>query len=539
MKLLIPTTEQENIINYENNTVVIANPGSGKTFVISEKIKRILPKLLEYQGIIAISYTNKSSEELRKRSIVGGADKKASFFGTIDKFFISEIIIPFGKQLFRPSEKIELKVIKKNELSENESNKIDEILTNTSKLENADFICNLFREGNIVLETVGILANFCFDNSMACRKYLRARYTHVFIDEYQDSGVFQHIMFIKLVRLGLIGIAVGDANQSIYEFSGKSSKYLLGILKSRLFKAFPLTNNKRCHNSIVKYSLSLYNIEFELYDKNDIRVLDKKIDGSEVNIVEWIDTVIPLYKTKYAIVNNSEIGILVRGNRTGEIVNKNLKEKHKYFINTTLDDEVSEWASLFRDILYFSFENNMNIIDIIEKYSQNISSANTKKISKEINLIKKLLFSETFNSENIIQKCVQIGIILKIKGNNEVPINLLKIILASRELLNSYKQASTDEVQIMTIHKSKGLEFSLVFHLDLYEWILPNKYDGKFSNFIQDINLHYVAITRAKQCCILCTSNQRTNTSGRICNANESEFLTEEGLKILRKHSEI
>jgi DNA helicase-2/ATP-dependent DNA helicase PcrA len=42
MKLLIPTTEQENIINYENNTVVIANPGSGKTFVISEKIKRIL-----------------------------------------------------------------------------------------------------------------------------------------------------------------------------------------------------------------------------------------------------------------------------------------------------------------------------------------------------------------------------------------------------------------------------------------------------------------------------------------------------------------
>ena len=36
------TPIQNSIIAYQGNTVVMASPGSGKTYVISEKIKRIL-----------------------------------------------------------------------------------------------------------------------------------------------------------------------------------------------------------------------------------------------------------------------------------------------------------------------------------------------------------------------------------------------------------------------------------------------------------------------------------------------------------------
>ena len=42
----------------------------------------------------------------------------------------------------------------------------------------------------------------------------------------------------------------------------------------------------------------------------------------------------------------------------------------------------------------------------------------------------------------------------------------------------------------MTLHKSKGLEFNIVFHLDLYKWILPNEY-GDADSQTQDLNLHY------------------------------------------------
>ena len=37
-----PTPIQRNIIQEEGNTVVLSMPGSGKTFVLSEKIRRIL-----------------------------------------------------------------------------------------------------------------------------------------------------------------------------------------------------------------------------------------------------------------------------------------------------------------------------------------------------------------------------------------------------------------------------------------------------------------------------------------------------------------
>lgn len=45
----------------------------------------------------------------------------------------------------------------------------------------------------------------------------------------------------------------------------------------------------------------------------------------------------------------------------------------------------------------------------------------------------------------------------------------------------------------MTLHKSKGLEFNIVFHMDMYRWILPNEY-GDAAAQMQDLNLHYVRI---------------------------------------------
>mgnify|MGYP000377363229 CR=1 FL=1 len=95
-----PTNQQQAILNYSENCVVIASPGSGKTFVLSHMIKANLSYLKDHQGVIAISYTNKASNELRNRSLSNGENPLASFFGTIDRFYISEIVIPFGKHVF-------------------------------------------------------------------------------------------------------------------------------------------------------------------------------------------------------------------------------------------------------------------------------------------------------------------------------------------------------------------------------------------------------------------------------------------------------
>ncbi|HBG49566.1 MAG TPA: hypothetical protein DDW90_08720 [Cyanobacteria bacterium UBA9971] len=79
----------------------------------------------------------------------------------------------------------------------------------------------------------------------------------------------------------------------------------------------------------------------------------------------------------------------------------------------------------------------------------------------------------------------------------------------------------------MTLHKSKGLEFDIVFHLDLYNYIIPifGAIKGNLALEKEDLNLHYVGITRAKKCCYLVTSTQRYNYQSRQLPAEPSNFL--------------
>ena len=58
-----PTPIQRNIIQEEGNTVVLAMPGSGKTFVLSEKIRRILAYII-HSGFIS-GYQNRYGDNLK------------------------------------------------------------------------------------------------------------------------------------------------------------------------------------------------------------------------------------------------------------------------------------------------------------------------------------------------------------------------------------------------------------------------------------------------------------------------------------------
>ena len=101
---------------------------------------------------------------------------------------------------------------------------------------------------------------------------------------------------------------------------------------------------------------------------------------------------------------------------------------------------------------------------------------------------------------------------------------------------------SSNEIQVMTLHKSKGLEFDVVFHLNMSDWELPTKKVEKndfnnplYPNWNQDLNLHYVGITRARKACFLVRGTKRTNFNGILKNAKDSEFLGIHGLDLMRK----
>ena len=160
--------EQKRIIQDKNNIVVTARPGSGKTYTIVEKIQLILEELYNYQGIIAISFTNKASEELRKRCSSRGLLLNKSFFGTIDKFCFSEIIAPFCSHLSDRTQELKIKKYKKTDGLENLDKKNDD--------EIRKIIEEYLRQDIVFLELLGETALYILERVPDATRYLCAKY---------------------------------------------------------------------------------------------------------------------------------------------------------------------------------------------------------------------------------------------------------------------------------------------------------------------------------------------------------------------------
>lgn len=537
-----PTKQQEAILNYTGNSVVIATPGSGKTFILSHMIKANLTCLSEHQGLIAISYTNKASNELRNRSLSNGENPLSSFFGTIDRFYISEIIIPFGKHVFGiPKEDFEVITIDK--LPKEDQNNFSwfnrDLTLDKLTSENIDILGYYFKKGIVLLETTGVFANYIFDNSLACQKYLKARYRYLYIDEYQDSGHAQHDLFIKISKLGITSVAVGDLNQSIYAFSGKSSKYLDELNKSENFKSFTLSKNHRCHSSIINYSNYFLNTNTNLLETEENNVGFFRIEGNEISISKWIDQNIDALINEFKISKKNKVALLVRGERTGNILNDNLTIPHKYSTTNELDSNLNIWSGIFSNLLFFVHDTKIRFIEVVEAFK--LYDSFKKKELETLNKRKKELIQEfnssSFNSSKLVQCFIKIAEIIAPNSKSQESIDLLNRVVSNTSLLETYKPAADDEVQIMTLHKSKGLEFELVLHLDLYKWILPNEYN---EDPAQDINLHYVGITRAIKACILISSTCRTRIrdgKAEQLDGADSPFIWNNDIEKLRRFS--
>lgn len=535
-----PTNEQQIIINEECSCVVIAKPGSGKTFTLSKKIRAILQNSPEYKGVIAISYTNKASNELKQRSLDGGFDKKGSFFGTIDKFFISEIIFPFGSHVFGKPLKIP-EIFKSNEdefIHKKEDARVQKLIEqgyDNLLPEYIIWIKNHFINGVIFLELIGIIALYIFDNSLACRRYLKSRYSHIIVDEYQDSGLQQHQMFLRLKKLGLVAIAVGDTDQSIFGFANKDARYLLELAKINdgSIKLFQLSKNHRCHNSIVNYSLTFLNNMTTVLPTKENRVFEKKVIGNQFHIVKWLDSFLPKIIKKFNVGNHNKIGVLVRGEPTGLIIDKNLKFNHKYFQNTPLDEDSNPWSQLFREILQVIYDKNSSIYELIEKYIDiNLEKRDAKYAMQILKKLTDAVASSPFDLYIFENELIELAEVFLPNNKNEKSITILNKVLNENNYLKSYIPANEDEIQVMTIHKSKGLEFDVVFHLDLYQYVLPNTLSSNDPS--QDINLHYVGITRAKEALFLIWSTERFNRKGELKRGIRSEFLESNRLITMR-----
>jgi DNA helicase-2/ATP-dependent DNA helicase PcrA len=386
------------------------------------------------------------------------------------------------------------------------------------------FLGTCFQNGIISLTLVDAIALHVFENCEECRNYIKAKYTHVFIDEYQDCGYLQDRLFLALINLGVIGIAVGDKDQAIYGFAGKDSKYLIGLPKEHGIKTFLLDRNFRCHPQIRDYALRLLDGVTEPETK-DCRVIRLACKGNELNIAKAIDMFVQLFRDKKIIEHNSQVAILTRSERTGGMISHNLKEKNIFFKKTPLDEDSSRQGLIFKEMLIAILGKDHEIFGLCNSY---ISIDDDKKRYDYAYTVLMKLRKKGMIEISLNEFVEASYLFIPYEQKNEKSIEKLEEVVGTEDYWITYTPQDKDSVQIMTLHKSKGLEFKVVFHLDLYRYIMPREQfnPNRYIDMEETINLHYVGITRAEEYSFLVTSEHRTNSQGSVTSGIESPLLS-------------
>lgn len=101
--------------------------------------------------------------------------------------------------------------------------------------------------------------------------------------------------------------------------------------------------------------------------------------------------------------------------------------------------------------------------------------------------------------------------------------------LCLREMLDKNEQDfELDEVQLLTLHSSKGLEFNYVYMIGVEEGILPHKNSIEQEEGVEEERrLAYVGITRAKKELVMSYCINRNSKDKRNAKVEPSRFLNE------------
>lgn len=533
MSTFAPSEEQHNAIECPGHMVVVARPGSGKTTVVAHKVRSCLSQMRPHQGIVAISFTNKASVELERRCKADAFDVKRSFFGTIDDFCLREIIYPFARQVMTVDSGA--RTAKLRELPPGVAGILPQLPYHAATVADTaaflPFLEAALLQGWIPLETVGMLACHVFDQSAACRRYFAARYRAIFIDEYQDSGYFQHELFLRLKVLGLTAVAVGDGDQSIYGFAHKDARYLLALtVQDSGFSSFAITTNFRSDASINEFALRLLNPRHPMTAAIS-HVGLKRVEGDQRAIGRWLNSAIPRFVGHYTLPGLERVAVLCRHQQSARLISDHLNMPFHLFEETPFVDAPSAESNLFADLLRLRLDAKLTVEELIERSGVRALSPQGKRELRQS--ISRCRTCADIDLAEAVKDAASrlLGCALSAAGEAA-----LQSVCENAGLVQRFRTPGRDAVQVMTLHKAKGLEFDVVFHADLYDHVLPARSypDGSYGQIVyqneqQCLNLHYVGITRAIRACVLLTSTSRINTSGQVKQGAPSQFIGRNG----------
>lgn len=278
------------------------------------------------------------------------------------------------------------------------------------------------------------------------------------IDEGQDLNLCQHKMIERMTQKANSRIIfVGDYRQSIYSFMGADINSFNRFSDREGVINLPLSVSYRCGKKIVELSQSIYP-EIEPYENNhDGCVRHGAIDELKNGDMVLCRNTRPLVALYFE---------LLQDHKTVSILGKDIGKNLINFINKFGKDVTAKQVI---DGLYEGL--NQIVFELKSKGVKRI-----KDHDKYLNYLEKLLVIKII-SKNLIY-CYQI----------EETINKIFV---------DIENIRTDGITLSTIHKSKGLESDRVFIIR--KDLLPSKYAVQDWQKVQEKNLEFVMVTRAKK----------------------------------------
>ncbi len=283
------TTEQKNAVRCEDNVLITACPGSGKTRVIISKLVRVMEEVRNTPRMVGcITYTNTAVHEIetRLRHHAQPGDENFYDIGTIHSFCLNHIFRPFCHFLVGYKQGFKVLTPDSEEFARYVASTRERFGRNSATFSDIDEFVNLrispdgepvggcIDRGTITpgmarsfWETVhraGYVdfANIIYYSLLLLRdrpevlNYVASRFAWILVDEFQDTSDLQVDILTLIADRGQTRFfLVGDPLQSIFRFAGARPELtydFAGRIGART--DLPLSGNFRSSQPIVDHA---------------------------------------------------------------------------------------------------------------------------------------------------------------------------------------------------------------------------------------------------------------------------------------------
>lgn len=305
-----------------------------------------------------------------------------------------------------------------------------------------------------------------FDDMILAPLYFRAKFwtkDWVMLDESQDVNPARRVLALKMMkpRTGRL-ILVGDDRQAIYGFTGADANSMDNIAKEVNAEMLGLSQTFRCAKAIIREAQRIVP-DIEAHENNPEGVVRHMMSDKLHTQNLGVDDVIlcrntgPLISTAYELLSKG-IPCRVEGREIGAGL---VKLARRWKIT--------------------------DLSKLLEKLEDHLTKQTAKYKAK--------------GQEEKIQgledqvECLKI-VITRCQSKGKYTVN--ELVTEIQGMFGDTPAGEQPKVlTLSTIHKSKGREWVRVFVLGR-EKFMPSKYARKEWQQVQEANLEYVAITRAK-----------------------------------------